>query len=181
MDLSQQQVIDFWFNEIKPKQWFEKDLAFDALIQSRFGVLHDRAKAGELVGWRNTAQGALAEVIVLDQFSRNIYRDQPESFASDPLALALAQFAIAKGFDVELTTNYRTFLYMPFMHSESKLIHQEALRLFESLGVENSLHFEKQHKAIIDRFGRYPHRNAILGRVSTAEEAAFLEQPNSSF
>ena len=175
------EVIDFWFSELQPSQWWQKDLAFDSMIQRRFGQLHEKAKAGELFQWRETAKGSLAEIIILDQFSRNIYRDKPESFSCDPLALALAQFAIAKGFDVELSDTERTFLYLPFMHSESKFIHVEALKLYEILGNPNNLDFEKKHKIIIDRFGRYPHRNTILGRTSTAEEIEFLKQPNSSF
>lgn len=174
-------VIAFWFSEIEPKQWFEKNVDFDVMIQERFGALHHQAKAGELFEWRSTAAGSLAEIIVLDQFSRNIYRDQPESFACDPMALTLAQFAIEKGFDIELTQTERMFVYMPFMHSESKQIHLEAVQLFEALGSNNTMEFEMKHKAIIDRFGRYPHRNDILGRQSTDEEKAFLKQPDSSF
>lgn len=174
-------IIDFWFNELEPKQWWQKDQQLDRMIQTRFGELHNQAKAGELFHWRNTALGALAEVIILDQFSRNIYRDKPDSFSCDPLAVALAQFAIANGLDTQLSNTQRVFLYMPFMHSESKLIHVEAVRLFESVGVESNLDFEHKHKAIIDKFGRYPHRNIILGRRSTEEEIAFLKQPNSSF
>ncbi|MFT2098911.1 DUF924 family protein [Marinomonas sp. 2405UD66-6] len=174
-------IIDFWFTELEPKHWWQKDTAFDAMIQRRFGSLHEQAKAGELFSWRETALGSLAEVIILDQFSRNIYRDEPESFVCDTLGLALAQFAISKGFDTELATAERSFLYMPFMHSESKLIHVEAVKLFESLGNESNLEFEHKHKVIIDRFGRYPHRNAILGRVSTPEEVEFLKQEGSSF
>lgn len=174
-------VLDFWFNEIEPSQWWQKDEQFDNTIRQRFGKLHAQASVGELFEWRETAQGSLAEVIVLDQFSRNIYRDKSASFASDPLALALAQFAIAKGFDKALSPTEQSFLYMPFMHSESQIIHEEAVVLFEALGNANNLDFELKHKAIIDRFGRYPHRNLILGRSSTEEELAFLQQPNSSF
>lgn len=175
------EVLDFWFVASQPEQWWQKDAAFDREIERRFLTLHQQAKAGELYDWRATAEGSLAEIIVLDQFSRNIYRDQAESFACDPLALALSQFAINKGFDQALEPVQRSFLYMPFMHSESKAIHELALMLFEALGNPNNLDFERQHKAIIDRFGRYPHRNGILGRQSTAEELAFLQQPNSSF
>ncbi|MFI7918815.1 DUF924 family protein, partial [Acinetobacter baumannii] len=117
-----------------------------------------------LWSWRKTPEGRLAEIIVLDQFSRNIYRDQPESFAYDGLALALSQEAISLQLDAQLNPEQRSFLYMPFMHSESKLIHEFALKLFQRLGNEINLSFEKKHKVIIDRFGRYPHRNAILGR-----------------
>ncbi|MCO4785472.1 MAG: DUF924 domain-containing protein [Marinomonas atlantica] len=176
-----QSVIDFWFSELEPKQWWQKDAVLDASIKHRFEAIHAQAKVGELFEWRSTALGSLAEIIVLDQFSRNIFRDKPESFACDPLALALAQTAIAKGFDLELPEAQRNFLYMPFMHSESKRIHEQALVLFTALGNDNSLNFEQQHKAIIDRFGRYPHRNEILGRNSSQEELSFLQQPNSSF
>lgn len=174
-------VIDFWFSELKPQQWFMKSVELDETIKSRFLDLHKQANAGELFSWRGTALGRLAEIIVLDQFSRNIFRDQAESFASDSLALVLAQEAISAGADIELEQTQRAFLYMPFMHSESAAIHQQAVKLFENLGVESNLEFEKKHKEIIDKYGRYPHRNTILGRESTAEEIAFLQQPGSSF
>ena len=175
------EIIDFWFSELEPQQWWQKDEDFDLMIRARFGKLHDQAKAGELFQWRETASGSLAEVIILDQFSRNIYRGEPESFSCDPMGLALAQVAISKGLDSELPESQRVFLYMPFMHSESPLIHIEAVRLFESIGDSNNLDFEHKHKAIIDRFGRYPHRNSILGRQSTQEEIQFLKQPDSGF
>ncbi|WP_440055999.1 DUF924 family protein [Pseudoalteromonas sp. T1lg65] len=175
------QIIDFWFNETEPQQWWQKDDDFDELIKSRFGELHAQARNGELYQWRETALGSLAEVLILDQFSRNMFRDTPNVFACDPMALALSQFAIATCIDKQLDNAQRNFLYMPFMHSESKLIHVEALKLFESVGIASSLDFELKHKAIIDRFGRYPHRNAILGRQSTAQELEFLKQPNSGF
>lgn len=175
------EIIDFWFKELEPKQWWKKDAAFDSMIQTRFGECHNQAKASELFHWRETALGCLAEIIVLDQFSRNIYRDKPASFACDSMALALAQSAISKGFDNQLSAIERIFLYMPFMHSESKLIHIEAVRLFKSVGIQNNLDFEYKHKEIIDKFGRYPHRNTILGRHSTIDEIEFLKQPNSVF
>lgn len=174
-------IIDFWFTELEPKQWWQKDDGLDAQIKTRFGKLHHQASVNELFDWRESAIGSLAEIIVLDQFSRNIYREKPAAFACDALALALAQTAIAKGFDKELTDEQRVFLYMPYMHSESKLIHKEAVQLFKALGIQNNLDFEYQHKAIIDRFNRYPHRNKILGRESTKEELEFLKQPNSGF
>lgn len=176
-----QEVLDFWFNEIDSELWFQKDTDFDNKIITRFGKLHQQAVQGELSAWRHSPKGALAEIILLDQFSRNIYRDQPESFAADPMALALAQVAIQNGFDQALSLSERSFLYMPFMHSESAVIHEEAVKLFRSLGIVNNLDFELKHKKIVDRFGRYPHRNAILGRKSSPEELAFLEEPNSSF
>lgn len=174
-------VLQFWFEEITPKDWFKKDDDFDALIMERFGPLHARALRCELVDWRETAEGRLAEIIVLDQFSRNIYRDQPEAFAADPLALALAQEAVRCRTDKSLAVNRRAFLYMPFMHSESRLIHQQAAVLFNQPGLENNYQFELRHQEIIERFGRYPHRNAILGRESTTEELAFLQSPGSGF
>jgi len=177
----QQDVIRFWFDEIEPAKWWIKDIELDALIKRKFGALHTQAKAGELFQWRATAEGSLAEIIVLDQFSRNIFRDQAEAFASDSIALVLAQSAIDKGFDQALSKIQRSFMYLPFMHSESPRIHQEALKLYEALGNPNNLEFEIKHKTIIDRFGRYPHRNAILGRQSTQEELEFLQQPGSSF
>ncbi|MEO0368278.1 MAG: DUF924 family protein [Pseudomonadota bacterium] len=175
------EVIDFWFDELSQDDWWRKDLELDQVIKSRFGELHSQAKMGELFTWRESPLGRLAEVIILDQFSRNIYRDTSESFACDPLALALSQAAISSGMDLELSDIQRVFLYMPFMHSESKLIHVEAVKLFEAVGIENNLDFELKHKSIIDRFGRYPHRNEILGRRSSREELEFLKQPNSGF
>ena len=174
-------VINFWFEELEPKQWFQKSDQLDLSICRRFGELHTQAIAGELHRWRETALGSLAELIVLDQFSRNIYRDKPESFAYDAIALVLAQCAVAKQYDAQLPTDQRVFLYMPYMHSESRAIHIEAVKLFESLGNESNLEYEYKHKAIIDKFGRYPHRNEILSRTSTAEERAFLKTPGSSF
>ncbi|MBJ7557014.1 DUF924 family protein [Marinomonas spartinae] len=176
-----QEVLDFWFNEIDSELWFQKDTDFDNKIITRFGKLHQQAVQGELSAWRHSPKGALAEIILLDQFSRNIYHDQPEAFAADSMALALAQVAIQNGFDQALSLSERSFLYMPFMHSESAVIHEEAVKLFRSLGIVNNLDFELKHKKIVDRFGRYPHRNAILGRKSSPEELAFLEEPNSSF
>jgi len=174
-------VLHFWFEESSPRQWFQKDDDFDKEIRKRFGKLHAQVASGELSGWRDTARGRLAEVIVLDQFSRNLYRDQAQAFAYDGMALVLAQEAVAAGADRELSPAQRAFLYMPYMHSESAGIHVEAVRLFSQPGLEVNLDFELKHKAIIDRFGRYPHRNAVLGRDSTPEELAFLQQPGSSF
>ena len=178
--MDHQAVIDFWFSELQPQQWFKKDPALDAAIVERFGALHAAAARSELFEWRASIEGRLAEVLVLDQFSRNIHRDTPASFASDPLALALAQEAVRQGLDDGLDPTRRSFLYMPYMHSEAASVHEIAVRLYERAPGPN-LEFERKHKAIIDRFGRYPHRNSILGRVSTPEELAFLQQPGSSF
>ncbi|MGB1261341.1 MAG: DUF924 family protein [Cognaticolwellia sp.] len=174
-------VLNFWFNDISPEKWWQKDPEFDQEIERRFLHLHHAANSGELFSWRDTPQGRLAEIIVLDQFSRNIFRDCPQAFASDPLALVLAQEAVSLGVDMKVADNMRSFFYLPFMHSESLVIHEQAVILYEKLGNAPSLTFEIKHQDIIKQFGRYPHRNAILGRVSTAEENAFLQQPGSSF
>lgn len=179
---SAQTVLDFWFHETPQSNWFTQDAAFDELLRARFAGIHTAASRCELSAWRATPEGRLAEVIVLDQFSRNLYRGRPEAFAWDALALALAQEAVRGGDDQRLeTAPQRAFLYMPFMHSESRLVHQDALRLFAQAGLEDNLRYEQMHWRIIERFGRYPHRNAVLGRVSTEEELAFLKEPNSSF
>lgn len=174
-------VIDFWFDEIAPASWWRKDDSFDALVKQRFEAIHQAAISGELAHWRETADGRLAEIIVLDQFSRNLYRNDARAFANDTVALVLAQEMINQGFDRDVYPVMRAFVYMPFMHSESALIHQQALLLFDQPGMESNLDFERKHKAIIDQFGRYPHRNRVLGRSSTDAELAFLQQPGSSF
>ena len=174
-------VLQFWFNEISPQQWWIKDAAFDQLISKRFAPTLQQAAAGELYPWRQTAQGRLAEIIVLDQFSRNIYRDTAKAFAQDAMALVLAQEAVASGALLQLNADERNFLLMPYMHSESAVIHQQAELLFKQYAPDNNYQFELKHKAIIDRFGRYPHRNNILARSSTAEEVEFLKLPGSGF
>ncbi|MBB3168818.1 DUF924 family protein [Simiduia aestuariiviva] len=176
-----QAVLDFWFDEITPAQWWKKDPLFDQVVRDRFESLLQAALAGECEHWRHSAQGCLALVILLDQFSRNIFRDQPAAFAADQQALDVAMNAVAQGWDRQLTNQQRHFLYMPYMHSEDAAVHELAVALFGALDGDDSDAFELRHKAIIDRFGRYPHRNAILGRESTPEELAFLQQPGSSF
>ena len=176
-----QDILDFWFTELPPKQHFVKDAALDETIRARFGNTLEAAAKCELFAWRQTAAGRLAEIIVLDQFSRNIYRDTPRSFAQDALALVLAQELVASAQDSSLPAAQRVFAYMPYMHSESALVHTQAVVLFTQLGIQDNLNFEMRHKTIIDRFGRYPHRNAILGRSSSPEELAFLAEPGSSF
>jgi uncharacterized protein (DUF924 family) len=175
------QILDFWFEEITPAKWWKKDVSFDQEIRERFSSVHARACACELATWRVCADGRLAEIIVLDQFSRNMFRGTAESFAYDPLALALAQEAVSLGADKDLPPTQRNFLYMPYMHSESLLVHQAAVDLFGNNTEADNLDFELRHKQIIDRFGRYPHRNKILLRESTAQELEFLQQPGSSF
>lgn len=176
-----QEVIEFWFTELTPKQWFAKSDELDQHCAYHFKTTLDAAAKSELWPWRETPLGRLAEIIVLDQFSRNIYRDTPQAFSQDPLALALAQEALHHGYDKQLNDDERGFLLMPYMHSESKEVHEEALKLFAEPGLESKYNYEVRHKEIVDRFGRYPHRNSILGRESTAEEIAFLKQPGSGF
>lgn len=176
-----EEILAFWFTELDPKQWWVVDAHFDAALKARFEPVLLQAAAGELYGWRVSPRGRLAEVIVLDQFSRNIHRGTPQAFAQDPQALALAQEAVAGGALSSLAAIERTFLLMPYMHSESRLIHVEAERLFKAYALPANHDFELRHKAVIDRFGRYPHRNAILDRESTAEEREFLLQPGSAF
>jgi len=179
--VTEEKVLDFWFQEMGPAKWFAVSEETDLLIRERFLVTHAAASRGEFSSWRGRARGALAEIIVLDQFSRNMFRNRPEAFASDEMALARAQEAVGKGLDQELSVMERAFLYMPYMHSESLKVHEEAVRLFSQPGLENNLNFEFKHKVIIEKFGRYPHRNKILGRVSTSEEIDFLKTPGSSF
>jgi len=174
-------ILHFWFTELTPKQHFTKDPALDETIRTRFGATLEAAAKCELFAWRATPEGRLAEIVVLDQFSRNVYRDTPRAFAQDALALALAQELVASGQDRSLPLAQRSFAYMPYMHSESALVHTHAVTLFSQPGMEDTLRFELRHQAIIERFGRYPHRNAILGRSSTPEELAFLSEPGSSF
>ncbi|WP_295891831.1 DUF924 family protein [uncultured Vibrio sp.] len=174
-------VLTFWFEELGPSKWWVKDEAVDSLIKKRFGAVLTKAAKCELFEWRDSPHGRLAEIIVLDQFSRNIYRDSPKSFSSDTLALSLSQEAVRLGFDKDLSQVERSFLYMPYMHSESLAIHDIAVDLFKRNGVEANIEFEKKHRDIIEIFGRYPHRNIILNRLSTKAEVEFLKQPNSSF
>lgn len=170
-----QTVLDFWFKAEHQPFWFQKSADFDHAIFQQFADLHRQASQAELWTWRTTAKGRLAEIIILDQFSRNLFRDDARAFAQDPMAVALCQEAIACGADLALTGLERKFLYMPLMHSESVKVHEWAVEKFQQLGDALTLDFEMQHKAIIDRFQRYPHRNRILGRESTAEEVEFLK------
>lgn len=175
-----EKILVFWFDEIDPNQWRCFDPSFDDLLRRRFLSLLQQAAAGELFTWREKARGRLAEIIVLDQFSRNIHRNTPLAFAQDPAALVLAQEAVAAGVMSELGEEERSFLLMPYMHSESRTIHIQAEVLFKRYA-PSRYEPELRHKAIIDRFGRYPHRNEILNRVSTSEEIEFLKLPGSRF
>ena len=174
-------VLRYWFETLTPSDWWGKDAELDSQIRIRFSALLTAAKRCELFEWRTTAQGRLAEILVLDQFSRHIHRDTAEAFAADPLALALAQEAVRVGMDQTLEPSQRAFIYLPYMHSESRAMQNISIRLFDQPGLAENLKFAHAHKDIIDLFGRYPHRNQILGRETTAEEAVFLAQTNTSF
>ncbi len=174
-------ILTFWFDEIDSKMWWVSDPEFDALIKERFLSTLESAAKGELYEWRFTSKGRLAEIIVLDQFSRNVYRNTAQAFLQDPACLVLSQEAIASGALDDLSPTERSFILLPFMHSESKTIHTEAEKLYKKHAPKENYEFELKHNVIIDRFGRYPHRNKIFGRDSTPEEIDFLKQPGSSF
>lgn len=169
------EILQFWFHELTPSDWFKVSERVDNLIRERYSGVLEAAAIGELFSWRTSASGRLAEIIVLDQFSRNIHRGTPLAFGQDSLALILAEEMVGLKLDQELPIEQRAFAYMPYMHSESSLIHEEAMKLFSIPGLEENYEFEVLHKEFIDRFGRYPHRNEILGRVSTPEEIEFLK------
>ena len=174
-------VLNFWFEEIDQKMWWAVDSSFDAEIKARFLPLVHQAIQGELYAWRAAPKGRLAEIILLDQFSRNIFRQTHQAFTQDPMALVLAQEAVAANVPQALSTSECGFLLLPYMHSESAAIHAVAETLYRDFAAPYHYEYELKHKAIIDRFGRYPHRNAILGRESSPEEIAFLSTPGSSF
>jgi uncharacterized protein (DUF924 family) len=175
------EITDFWFSELEPADWWRKDAKLDQEISTRFGKIWAAACAGELSEWRKNPQGSLSEIIVLDQFSRNMFRDKPQAFAQDSQALTLTQVALEKEFHFELSKEELPFLLMPIMHSESKAVHDKYINYFKVSGLENTYDFEIKHKKIIDEFGRYPHRNKVLKRESTEKEIAFLKTPGSSF
>jgi len=187
-----QDVLDFWFGSPqspehgKPRpEWFRKSDAFDAAIRDRFESTYHAALRGDLADWREMPLSALALVIVLDQFPRNIYRGTPGAFAADTLALDVARHIVANGWDGTLKPVERTFVYLPYEHCEEIAAQRECVRLFETLRGDpdsvEGIDYAYRHLAIIERFGRFPHRNAILGRPSTPEESEFLKQPGSGF
>ena len=167
------QVLGYWFDELQPAAWFTKDERVDAAIRERFGALHEQvARVGpeDLT----TPLEHVAAVIALDQFPRNMFRGSPRAFATDALALSISEHAIAAGFDTQLTQRQRWFLYMPFQHSEDRAVQARSIELFTQLGDRENLGYAQRHKEIIDRFGRFPHRNEVLGRESTAQEREFI-------
>lgn len=187
------QVLEFWFGppecadlEAVRRRWFRKDPGFDREIAETFGALIERALAGELRDWAWQPGHALARILLLDQFTRNAFRDTPRAFAGDALALAAAREMVLRGQDQQLDPQQRSFVYLPFEHAEDRQAQQEALQLFGALaeaapGLADLLEWARKHHAIIERFGRFPHRNAVLGRASTADEIEFLKQPGSRF
>ena len=174
-------ILNFWFAPGMAQKWYGKDQAFDALITKRFLKTFEMAKAGELDDWTLTPAGRMALIIVLDQFPRNMFRDTAASFSGDDKALALTKTGLAKNDDGSLPDMQKSFFYLPLMHSENIEDQDQSVALFEALGDENNLHYARLHRDIIARFCRFPHRNAILGRVSRMEEEPFLKTPNSSF
>lgn len=167
-------VIAFW-RDAGPDRWFNKDTAFDDQIRERFLPLHESAAAGELGNWETSADGALALLLLLDQFPRNMFRGQARAFATDPLARAVAAGALVRGLDAQVAPDMRSFFYLPFEHSEDMADQERALMLYKASGDTENLKWGELHADIIRRFGRFPHRNAMLGRVTTPEEQAFLD------
>ena len=183
-------VLGFWFGDgaAARAEWFRKDAEFDALIRERFGALIERALRGELLEWQQSSDAALARIVLLDQFTRNVFRDTPRAFAGDALALAAARRMVGAAQDHTLAPLRRAFAYLPFEHAEDLAAQNESVRLFTELAaaapapaLADMLDYAHRHHAVIARFGRFPHRNAVLGRPSTPEEQVFLEQPGSRF
>jgi uncharacterized protein (DUF924 family) len=200
MIVDQHEVLRFWLGELdaqgratraQSSLWWRKDAAFDARVSERFFSLHEALMRGEHRDWLQTPRGSLATIVVLDQFSRNIFRDSPRMFASDPLALRIALTGIERGQDRELALDERFFFYMPLMHCEVLVVQERCVSLFGALArdapeplqpqLKESVVYAERHRDIVRRFGRFPHRNLLLGRTSTAEEIEFLTQPGSSF
>lgn len=182
------EILAFWFGDTDEKraEWFRKDPAFDAAIAARFGTRIEQALGGGFAAWADVPQEALARVLLLDQFTRNVFRDTPRAFAGDALALSAAQTMVARGHDAVLAPVRRAFVYLPFEHAEDRGVQQQSLALHAALAAADPAlaeqeDYARRHAVIIERFGRFPHRNAVLGRASTAEELAFLQQPGSGF
>ena len=175
------EVLNFWFNECTPEQWYKKDADFDALIFRRFETTVSAALKGEMEAWQTDLKGCLAIILMLDQFTRNIFRKTPKAFLGDKKALELSLICHDKGYLQHDNPAYRQFMLMPMMHSEDTAIQEQSLPLFKEFTSERIYGYAVKHRDIIQRFGRFPHRNEILGRISTEEEIEFLKQPGSSF
>ena len=178
---SPQAVIDFWFSPASQPRWFSPTRAFDKSCEMRFGEQIERAGRGDFDDWLKTPQGYLGVILLLDQLTRNVYRGSPQAFAHDAKALAVAKSLTDHGMDTRMSRTWRIFAYLPFEHSEDRDDQARSVELFEALGEPMALDYAIRHKVIIDRFGRFPHRNTVLGRESSAEEMEFLTQPGSSF
>lgn len=174
-------VLTFWFKETKSEQWFKKDPAFDATVRSRFLALHEILASQPREALFADQRTALASIILFDQMSRNMFRDTPRAFATDRLARWIAEAAIAAGYDRDMTKEERAFLYLPFEHAEDPQAQERCVALMATLDDPEISKWALAHKVIIDRFGRFPHRNKILDRPSTPEEEEFLKGPDSSF
>lgn len=174
-------ILRFWFDELPADKRFAKDDAVDAECARRFGAVRDAILASGAADWRGDPDTLLAAVIALDQFSRNIHRGSAQAFAADSLALSLSREAIGHGWDGAMNAEHRQFLYMPFMHSENPGMQAESVALFTSLGDADQLSYAEGHRDLIDRFGRFPHRNSALGRRDTEEERAWLKQPGAGY
>ena len=179
--LTKEDIITFWFEEISPEQWFKKDKEFDAMLLERAGTTVIKALNGQLDRWSKTSTGSVSLVILLDQFTRNIFRDTPKAFSGDEMALVLSQKSINSKWFSELSMMYKQFLLMPMMHSEDISIQEKSLPLFKQHANNRTYEFAVKHRDIIAKFGRFPHRNQILNRPSTEEELMFLNEPGSSF
>ncbi len=174
-------MLDFWFGELRPEQQFAKDEAIDTAIRDRFGTCRDLMLASGAAGWRDQPDNLLAGIILLDQFSRNMFRGSAQAFAADDLALSLTMEAIGKGWDNDLPPDRAAFLYMPLMHAENAEAQRLCLEKFTALGRAENLRFAMAHAVVIEQFGRFPSRNAALGRESTAEEVAYLKRPDAGW
>ena len=175
------EILNFWFKDCKPEQWFKKNEDFDQMIENRFSSAIENAIAGNLGNWEESETGCLALIILLDQFTRNVFRDTPRAFAGDKRALALSQLCCEKDYLTNPDVQRRQFMLMPMMHSENLAVQDAALPLFKKYASGKDYEYAEKHRDIIVRFGRFPHRNVILGRKSTNEELEFLKQPGSSF
>ena len=186
------QILDFWFGRPDESDygkqrsfWFNKKPEFDQEVRTRYSSDYEKAIAGQLDHWRDAPRSCLALILLLDQFPRNMFRGTAQAFASDPQALSTAQHAVANGFDQELLTVQRWFVYLPFEHSENLAHQRQSTELFATLSNDSdsvaTIDYAVRHRLVIERFGRFPHRNKILGRATTPEEAEFLKQPGSSF
>lgn len=174
-------VIHFWFEELSPKDWYGAPPHVDAAVTAGFGATYEVLKDRVPQTWPRTPRGMLAAILVLDQFPRNMFRGTRLAFATDSLALELAKEAISTAADMDLPPEQRCFVYMPYQHAENRIDQVRSVELFTALGDPVNLDYAERHRAVIERFGRFPHRNAILGRVSTTEEIAFLKQKGSAF